>query len=104
MVPPPARNCLILFFPLWGGGSTNFLFGPYSPYPGQNLDIIFTFIYLGVRICPAYKYDVGKSLTSENVESGMEFREWDHVLEKVDTFIYLGSILSFDNRNWPVVA
>ena len=33
-----------------------------------------------------------------------EFRAWDHVLERVETFKYLGRILLSEDSDWPVVA
>ena len=34
----------------------------------------------------------------------MDFQEWYHVLEKVYKFKYLVKIISFDDRNWHVLA
>ena len=33
----------------------------------------------------------------------MEFQAWYHVLEKVYIFKYLERIISFDDKNWPVL-
>ena len=42
--------------------------------------------------------------TAAQVEAGTEFRAQDQVLEKLDTFNYLGRMLSFCDIDWPVVA
>ena len=42
--------------------------------------------------------------TAAHLEAGMEFRAQDEVLEKLDTFNYLVRMLSFDDKDWPVVA
>ena len=42
--------------------------------------------------------------TVAQVEAGTEFWAQDQVLENLDTFNYLGRMLSFDDREWPVVA
>ena len=47
-----------------------------------------------------------RSLASNESKSvaGMEFQAWYHVLEKVYIFKYLERIISFDDKNWPVLA
>ena len=44
------------------------------------------------------------SATAVQVAAGTEFQAEDQVLEKLDTFNYLGRILSFDDRDLPVVT
>ena len=41
--------------------------------------------------------------TAFQVALGTEFQAEDQVLEKLDTFNYMGRMLSFDNRDWSVV-
>ena len=43
------------------------------------------------------------SSTTTQVVSGNELRSQDQVLDKVDTCNYLGRMLYFNDRNWPVV-
>ena len=42
--------------------------------------------------------------TAAHISAGTDFRAQDEVLENLDTFNYLGRMMSFDDRDWPVVA
>ena len=42
--------------------------------------------------------------TYTQVEAGTEFRAQNQVLEDLDTFNYLVRMLSFDDRDWPMLA
>ena len=62
--------------------------------------------HLGTKMCKS----VGKrnhhhlAVTAVQVAAGTEFQVKKNVLEKLDTFNYLGRILYFDDRDRPVVA
>ena len=83
--------------------------GPHPMYNQYDLFIaqrVITVGHLGTARCKrrAEKRRHRLSPTVARVATGTEFQERDQVIENLDTFKYLGEILSFDNSNWPAVS